>query len=192
MPQTLEVWLVRHGETEWSLSGQHSGRFDLPLTAHGEEEARAVGRLLDGTTFDTVLCSPLERARRTCEITGHMAAAKIDPDLQEWDYGDCTGFTHEQLAERYPGWTIWRGPVPHGETIADIAARARRVIDRLRRGQGRTLLFSHGHFLRVLATQWIGLAPENGCHFALETSSYCILGEDVGFPAIRAWNVRGR
>ena len=187
---SLEVWLIRHGETKWSITGQHSGRYDLPLTAQGEEEAREVSRLLAGRHFDPVLCSPLQRARRTCEITGHLPVARIDPDLQEWDYGDCTGFTQDELQERFPGWTIWSGPVPNGESIADVAGRALRVIDRLRRSHGRAALFAHGHFLRVFATQWLGLAPESGRHLALETSAYCILGEDAGFPAIRAWNVK--
>ncbi len=186
-----EVLLIRHGETEWSISGQHSGRVDLALTARGEDEAREVARLLAGQTFDCVLCSPLQRAIRTCEIAGYLPTARIEPDLREWDYGDCTTFTQEQMCERYPGWSVWGGPLPNGETAGDVAQRARRVIERLRRFPQTTAIFSHGHFLRVFATQWLGLAPESGCHFALQTSAYCILGEDAGFPAIRAWNVKG-
>ena len=185
-----EVLLIRHGETEWSISGQHSGRIDLPLTARGEDEAREVGRLLAGQTFERVVCSPLQRAVRTSEIAGYLPVAQIDPDLREWDYGDCTTFTQDQMCERYPGWTVWSGPLPNGETAGDVAQRARRVIERLRQSRQRTAIFSHGHFLRVFATQWLGLAPEAGRHFALETSAYCILGEDAGFPAIRAWNVK--
>ncbi len=190
MLQPGEVLLIRHGETEWSISGQHSGRFDLPLTARGEDEAREVGRLLAGQRFDCVLCSPLQRALRTCEIAGYLAVARIDSDLQEWDYGDCTGFTQDQMCERFPGWNLWAGPVPYGETAAVVARRARRVIGRLRESPQRTAIFAHGHFLRVFATQWLDLPPDSGKHFALETSAYCILGEDAGYPAIRAWNVR--
>ena len=190
MSNPAEVWLIRHGETEWSITGQHCGRRDLPMTERGEEEAREVGRLLAGQVFDHVWCSPLQRARRTCEITGHLAAAHIDPDLQEWDYGDCTGFTLEQLTQRYAGWTVWNGPVPNGEAIGDVARRAARVIHRLRKLEGRVAIFAHGHFLRVFATLWLGLPPQCGCHLALETSAYCVLGEDAGFPAIRAWNVK--
>ncbi len=185
-----EIWLVRHGETAWSITGQHSGRTDLPLTARGEREAELVKPLLAGVTFDTVLSSPLQRARRTCEIAGYAAVAAIDPDLQEWDYGDCTSFTEEQMRERFPGWNIWDGPVPNGESIEDIAARARRVVAKLRAARGRVLIFAHGHFLRVLATQWLGLPPQAGRHFALETSAVCVLGEDAGFPALRRWNLR--
>jgi probable phosphoglycerate mutase len=164
---------------------------DLPLTARGEEEAREVGRLLAGRTFDRVLCSPLQRAVRTCELAGFLGVAEIEPDLHEWDYGDCTGFTQDRMRERYPGWTLWCGPVPNGEMGADVARRAGRVIERLRQSPQTTAIFAHGHFLRVFATAWLGIAPELGRHFALETSAFCILGEDAGEPAIRAWNVRG-
>jgi probable phosphoglycerate mutase len=177
-----EVLLIRHGETEWSISGQHSGKYDLPLTARGEDEARELGRLLAGQT--------LQRAVRTCELAGYLHVAQIESSLHEWDYGDCTGFTQNQMCERYPGWTVWSGPVPNGETAADVARRARRVIERLRQSRQGTAIFAHGHFLRVFATQWLGIAPELGRHFALETSAYCILGEDAGFPAVRAWNAR--
>jgi len=190
MPDRAEVWLIRHGETAWSLTGQHSGRFDLPLTPRGEEEARAVAPLLAARRFDRVICSPLARARRTCEIVGLLSAAEIDPEVQEWDYGDCTGCTQQEMAARFSGWNIWSGPVPNGESIADVAARARRVADRLRGAPGATALFAHGHFLRVFTTQWLGLDPAAGRHLALETSAVCILGEDAGFPAIRAWNVK--
>ena len=185
-----EIWLVRHGETEWSITGQHSGRTDLPLTARGEDEARDVARFLEARRFDHVWCSPLQRARRTCEISGFASVARIEPNLQEWDYGDCTGYTQEQLAERYPGWNIWAGPVPNGESIEEIAGRACRVVERLRTLEGRVVIFAHGHFLRVLATQWLGLAPQSGRNLALETSGVCVLGYDAGFPAIRVWNLR--
>jgi len=185
-----EVWLIRHGQTEWSLSGQHSGRYDLPLTAQGEQEALATRELLGGRKFDHVFCSPLRRAVRTCELAGYSDVATLDPDFQEWDYGDCTGFTMEQIQERYPGWTIWKGPVPNGESLDDIAGRALRAADRLRELKGTTAVFAHGHFLRVFATQWLGLPAVSARHLALETSAICILGEDAGYPAIRAWNLK--
>ena len=190
MRDPLELWLVRHGETAWSITGQHSGRYDLPLTRCGEIEAESLRPLLRAETFDRVLCSPLQRARRTCEIAGYGGEAVIEPDLQEWDYGDWTGFTQAQIRERFPGWTIWDGPVPNGESIDAIAARARRVIEKLRTAEERVLLFAHGHFLRVLATQWLGLQPQAGRHLALETAAVSVLGKDAGFPAIRRWNLR--
>ncbi|HYO83233.1 MAG TPA: histidine phosphatase family protein [Bryobacteraceae bacterium] len=183
-----EVWLVRHGETEWSLTGQHSGRNDIALTPNGEEEARRVAPLLRGEHFDQVLCSTLQRARRTCSLAGFGERAEFDPELQEWDYGECTGLTREQLGEKYPGWTIWAGPVPGGESIGEIGARARRVVEAVRSRGGRTLIFSHGHFLRVFTTEWLSLPPDSGKHFALFTSAVCIVGEEAGTPAILAWN----
>ncbi len=188
-PETT-VWLVRHGETEWSLSGQHTGRNDLPLTQHGEEEALAVRDLLKGRTFSLVLCSPLTRARRTCEIAGFSDVAVIDPEIQEWDYGDVSGRTSAQVREEHPGWTIWKGPVFNGESLDQLGARAKRVAERLRSHGDRCLVFSHGHFLRVLTAEWLRLPPVTGQNFALQTASVCVLGEDAGYPAIRAWNYR--
>lgn len=188
MSRSIEIWLIRHGETEWSLSGQHSGRYDLPLTASGEEEARRTAAALDGRPFDLVLCSPLQRARRTCEIAGYLPVARIEPDIQEWDYGDCTGLTRAQLIQKHGNWSIWDGPVPNGESIDQIAARARRVIASLDGHQGTVALFAHGHFLRVFATQFLGLAPQHGRNLALTTAAVSVLGYDDGFPAILAWN----
>lgn len=188
----MEIWLIRHGETEWSITGQHSGRHDLPLTPHGEHEAEQVRRILDNREFDLVLCSPLRRAARTCQIAGYHSTALIEPDIQEWDYGNCTGRTEQQMRERFPGWTIWDGPVPDGESIEDIAARAMKSVTRLRPLCGRVAIFSHGHFLRVFVTQWLGLPPQAGRHFALETGAICILGKDAGIPAIRKWNMSAR
>lgn len=188
MPQSLEIWLIRHGETAWSLTGQHSGRYDLPLTANGEEEARRTARALNGRPFDLVLCSPLQRARRTCEIAGYLNQAVIEPGIQEWDYGDCTGFTRAQLEQRYGQWSIWDGPVPSGESIDEIAARACGVIASLQGRTGTVALFAHGHFLRIFATQFLGLPPEHGRNLALHTAAISILGFDDGYPAILAWN----
>ncbi len=188
MSRSTEIWLIRHGETEWSLSGQHSGRYDLPLTANGEEEARRTARALNGRAFDLVLCSPLQRARRTCEIAGYLPHARLEPDIQEWDYGDCTGFTRAQLEQKHGRWSIWDGPVPNGESIDEIAARARRVIQSLNGHSGTVALFAHGHFLRVFATQFLGLPPQHGRNLAFTTAAVSILGYDDGFPAILAWN----
>jgi len=188
MPRSTQIWLIRHGETAWSLTGQHSGRHDLPLTANGEAEARRTARALNGRAFDLVLCSPLQRARRTCEIAGYLAQARIEPAIQEWDYGDCTGFTRAQLEQRYGSWSIWDGPVPNGESIHQIAARARRAAASLPAQAGCIALFSHGHFLRVFATQFLGLPPQHGRNLALHTAAISILGYDDGFPAILAWN----
>ena len=183
-----EFWLVRHGETEWALTGQHSGRYDIPLTPSGEREAEALRGILKPENFETVLCSPLRRARRTCEIAGFANVAVIEPDIMEWDYGDCTSFTQDQMREKFPGWNIWDGPVPNGESIDQIAARAMRVIDRYGENRGRILLFAHGHFLRVFATQFLKLPPQAGMHLALDPCAVCVLGQDAGFPAICQWN----
>lgn len=190
MSNPSRIWLIRHGETEWSLSGQHSGRYDLPLTPNGEDEARAAALALAGRSFDLVLCSPLQRAKRTCELAGYLDVAKMEPDIMEWDYGECTGFTQEQIRERIPGWTIWNGPVPGGESPDEIAARARRVIASLPANGAEVALFSHGHFLRIFASQFLEMAPQAGRHLALETAAICILGFDGEFPAVRAWNLR--
>ncbi len=126
---------------------------------------------------------------RTCEIAGYLGQATLDPDVQEWDYGDCTGMTEGQMRRQFPAWNLWDGPIPNGEAIADIAARAARVVARIRCAGGRVAIFSHGHFLRVFTTQWLGLCPQAGKHFALETGSVSVLGEDAGVPAIRKWNL---
>ena len=153
-----ELWLVRHGETEWSLSGAHTGRTDIPLTAAGREKAAAVGRYLAGRKFAGVLVSPLVRARETCRLAGYENA-QIDADLSEWDYGDYEGRTTSQIQAERPGWTLWRDGVPNGETAAQVAARADSVIARALaiEGENDVILFAHGHILRVLAARWLGL-----------------------------------
>ena len=188
MPKPLQIWLIRHGETEWSKSGQHTGREDLPLTEHGE--ARQAAALLAGVEFDGVLVSTLQRARRTAEITGHLAQATLEPLVQEWDYGRLNGRTLEDIREEFPGWSIWRGPVPGGESIDDVAARADTVLDRLLNAGGRFAIFSHGHFLRVLTARYLELDPRAAKHFALATASLSVLGFDNGFPAIQRWNIK--
>lgn len=185
-----QIWLIRHGETEWSLSGQHTGREDLPLTPHGEEEAAQTATLLAGVHFDTVLVSTLQRARRTAELTGHLPHARLEPLVQEWDYGSLNGRTFEDIREEFPGWSIWRGPVPGGETIEEVAERADIVLDQILTAGGTVAVFSHGHFLRVLTARFLDLDPRAGKHFALGTAALSVLGFDNGFPAIIRWNIK--
>ena len=185
-----EIWLIRHGETAWSLSGQHTGRTDLPLTAAGEQRAREVGRFLAGRPFALVLTSPLTRARETCRLAGYGEVAQIEPDLREWDYGDYEGRTREQIQESVPGWTIWTGPVPHGETIQQVAARASRVIERASGAAGDVALFAHGHLLRILTACWLGIAPDGGRFFALSAGSLSVLGHEHETRVISQWNLQ--
>jgi len=185
-----ELWLVRHGETEWSLSGAHTGRTDIPLTAAGREKAAAVGRYLAGRKFAGVLVSPLGRARETCRLAGYENA-QIDADLSEWDYGDYEGRTTSQIQAERPGWTLWSDGVPNGETAAQVAARADSVIARALaiEGENDVILFAHGHILRVLAARWLGLPPENGRLFALSTAAVSTLGYERETRVITRWNL---
>ncbi len=187
----FRVVLFRHGETAWSLTGQHTGRTDLPLTERGEQDARALGEVLRGVSFDHVLTSPLQRARRTCELAGFGAAAVVDSDLCEWDYGEYNGRTLDEIRADRPGWLVFRDGCPGGESPGDMSARADRVVGRLRTMTGVTAVFSHGHFLRSLAARWMGAPLITGQHLALETSSISALGyehRDVSLPVIAAWN----
>jgi broad specificity phosphatase PhoE len=184
------VYLARHGETAWTLSGQHTGRTDLPLTEGGERNGRALGERLRGLVFAKVFTSPLQRAVPTCERAGFGAAAELDPDLMEWDYGRYEGRrTVEILVER-PDWQLFRDGCPGGETPSAIGARADRVVGRVRAVHGDVLLFSSGHFLRVLAARWLGLEPAGGRHFLLSTASLGVLSyeHNLAEPAIRLWN----
>ena len=185
-----EIYLVRHGETEWSASGKHTGRTDIPLTAAGEAAARGVAERLKGLSFQAVWSSPSQRAFNTCTLAGFGASVVKKDDLQEWDYGAYEGVkTKEILAER-PGWQLFRDGCPDGETAADVGARADTIIAGLRAIEGNVLVFSSSHFLRVLAARWIGLPPEGGAHFVLDTASLSILGyeHDLTEPVIRKWN----
>ena len=185
------VYLARHGETAWTLTGQHTGLTDLPLTERGERNARRLGERLKGLSFAKVLTSPLQRAARTCELAGFGAEAEVDRDLLEWNYGEYEGRrTAEILAER-PGWQIFRDGCPGGESPDQIGARADRVVSRLRAIQGDVLLFSSGHFLRVLAARWLGLEAAGGRYFLLSTASLGTLAyehNNLVEPVIRLWN----
>ncbi len=185
------LFLARHGETAWSLSGQHTGLTDLPLTEQGERNARLVGeKQLHGRPFARVFSSQLQRARRTCELAGYGDKVEIDPDLAEWDYGDYEGRTTADIRRERPDWQLFRDGCPGGESIADVAARADRVIARLRAIGQDVLLFSSGHFLRVLAARWLGQPALFGQYLFLSTATLSILGydHDTSEPVIRLWN----
>ena len=184
------VYLVRHGETEWSASGRHTGRTDIPLTPEGERKARGLSERLRGKTFDRVFTSPLQRARRTCELAGFGPVAKADPDLLEWNYGDYEGRKTKEILSTRPGWLLFRDGCPNGEQPADVGMRADRVIARLRAVDDRAILFSSGHILRVLAARWLALPPSEGRLFLLGTASVSLLGyeHDKSEPAIALWN----
>jgi len=184
------VYLARHGETAWSLSGQHTGLTDLPLTKRGERNARRLGARLSGLEFAAVFTSPLQRATRTCALAGFGAVAEEDGNLVEWNYGQYEGRrTFEILAER-PGWQLFRDGCPGGETPAQVGKRADAVLSRVRAVSGNVLLFSSGHFLRVLAARWLGLPPSEGRYFMLSTASLSALGyeRDASEPVIRLWD----
>jgi broad specificity phosphatase PhoE len=184
------TYLARHGETAWTISRQHTGATDLPLTAQGEGEALRLGERLEGLTFAAVLTSPLQRAMRTCELAGFGAGARVEPDLIEWNYGAYEGRTSADIHRERPDWQLFRDGCPGGESPDQIGARADRVIRRVRSIEGNTLLFSSGHILRVFAARWLGLDPGAGRYFLLGTASLSVLGyeHDRSEPAIRLWN----
>jgi broad specificity phosphatase PhoE len=182
------LWLVRHGETEWARLGRHTSRTDVPLTPAGREQARALGRRLVAHAFALVLTSPLTRASRTADLAGFGATAIADADLREWDYGALEGRLTADIQTQFPGWTIWRGPWPEGETIEQVAARADRVIARVRAVDGDVLVFGHGHQLRVLTGRWLDLPPSSGAMFALGTATISILGWEHETAVVETWN----
>lgn len=180
---------MRHGETEWSLSGAHTGRTDLPLTPRGEDKARALGARLAGHKFALVLTSPMQRARRTCELAGFGAQAQIEPNLQEWDYGAYEGRSTADIHRDRPGWSLFRDGVPGGETVEHVAQRADAVIQRALQAQGDVALFAHGHILRILGTRWIELPPRDARLLALSTASISTLGYEHENRVIARWNL---
>lgn len=187
----LQLYLIRHGETEWSISGQHTGTTDIPITARGEAEARELSRRLRGIPFTHVMTSPLKRARRTCELAALSPTPEVEPDLAEWNYGDYEGQRSEEIIQTEPGWNIFLNGSQNGETPAKVSERADHLIARLRKLRGNVALFTHGHFGRVITMRWIGLPVAMGQHFQLSTASISILGYDphhLEVPVIALWN----
>ena len=184
------IYLARHGETAWSVTGQHTGVTDLPLTDRGERNAVRLGERLVGLVFTKVLTSPLQRAARTCELAGFGAVANVDRDLMEWNYGDYEGLRTVEIRAKRPDWHLFRDGCPNGESPVQIGARADRVVSRMRAIKGDVLLFSSGHFLRVFAARWLGLEPVAGKFLMLDTASLSALSyeHDLSQPAIRFWN----
>ena len=185
------IHLIRHGETEWSLSGRHTGVSDIPLTTQGEEQARRLAARLRGLTFSHVISSPRTRAQRTCELAGFAASMEVDPELREWDYGDFEGRTRAEIHRERPDWNLFIDVAPGGESPGQVLARATRVVQRLHDLEGAVLIFSHGHFLRVLAAAWTGIPVVHAQRLALSTASHGILGfehERADSPSISLWN----
>jgi broad specificity phosphatase PhoE len=184
----MNLFCIRHGETQWSLSGQHTGVTDIPLTNNGRELATRLRAPLSRYNFSLVLVSPLKRAMETCALAGLSDDAVIEADLKEWNYGDYEGLTTEQIHERDADWLLFRDGCPNGETPEEVGVRVDRIIARARQQEGDVALFAHGHVLRTLAARWIGLPPQEGLRFLLDTGTLCILGTYRRFPAIKTWN----
>ncbi len=191
MAAPAQIAVVRHGQTEWSVNGRHTGTTDIPLTDHGRAEARDSAPLVHAMAIDHVRCSPLQRARETCDLLGLDRAPTIDPDLVEWDYGIYEGITTREIRETIPDWTVWFGGCPEGETPDQVAARVDRVIATARATGGTTLVVAHGHVLRVLTARWLGLPPEGGRFFRLDTATVSLLGWERETPVVLQWNSRG-
>jgi len=184
----MKLYCIRHGETEWSLSGQHTGLTDIPLTDNGRALARRLRPTLSNCRFSLVLVSPLKRALETCALAGLADDAEIESDLMEWNYGNYEGLTSEQIPESNPGWQVFRDGCPGGEMPDQVAARVDRVIGRALEVEGDVALFSHGHLLRTLAARWIGLPPQEGARFLLDTGTLCTLGFYRDERAVKVWN----
>jgi broad specificity phosphatase PhoE len=185
-----ELWLIRHGETAWSLSGAHTGSTDLPLTPVGEDKARALGSKLAGHPFSLVLTSPMQRARRTCELAGLGSQAQIEQNLREWNYGAYEGLSTDDIRRNRPDWSLFRDGVPGGETIDQVAVRAEAVIQRALQADGDVALFAHGHILRILTARWLTLEPADARLFALGTASISTLGHEHEYRVITEWNLK--
>ena len=190
-----ELWLIRHGETTWSAEGRHTGRTDIPLTENGRRQAAVLGKALAGTKFAAVRCSPLLRAKETCEIAGFGSVAEVDEGLREWDYGVYEGRTSQEIQAEIPGWSVWKDAIVGGETVEQVGARADGVIARALSAAGpqtdqvaRVALFAHAHILRILAARWIGLGPRGGSLFALGTGSVSVLGWEKETRVVQRWN----
>jgi len=183
-----QVVLLRHGETEWSLSGRHTGKTDIPLTEQGRRQAKALGPELRQWKFALVLTSPLQRATETCRLAGYGHQAQARPELAEWDYGRYEGMTTEQITQTSPHWSLWRDGGPGGEKASDVGRRVDRVISEIRATDGDVLIFAHGHVLRVLTARWLEEPAETGRHYELQTAALCVLGYEHADPVIRRWN----
>lgn len=191
MSAGTELWLIRHGETEWSLSGKHTSRTDIALTEHGRERAAELRDYLAGRTFDRVMVSPMQRARETCTIAGYGEVAVVDEGLREWDYGVYEGKTTAEIREEVPGWSVWKDEIVGGETVEHVGERADGVIARalnVEGASGRVALFAHAHILRILAARWVGLAADGGRLFSLGTGSVSVLGWERETRVVEAWN----
>jgi probable phosphoglycerate mutase len=184
-----ELVLVRHGETEWSRSGRHTGNTDIPLTEEGAAAALRAGERLAGREFALVLTSPMQRARETARLAGYGERAVVDEDLRERDYGEYEGVTTKEVRKTIPGWDVWRDDVPGGETPAQVGARADRVIERALAAEGDTLVFAHGHLLRIVGARWMGMGPEGGGRLVVRTAALCVLGFERERRVLKAWNV---
>jgi probable phosphoglycerate mutase len=191
MAAAAQIAVVRHGQTEWSLNGRHTGTTDIPLTDEGRAEARASAPLVQAMPIDRIVCSPLQRARETCGLLGLGHEPTIDADLVEWNYGIYEGITTKEIRETVPDWTVWFGGCPEGETPDEVAARVDRVIAAAREAGGTTLVVAHGHVLRVLTARWLGLAPQDGRFFRLDTATVSLLGWERETPVVLQWNSRG-
>lgn len=183
--------LLRHGETEWTISGRHTGRSDIELTEAGREEARAAGRRLEGMKFDRVVTSPMHRAVETCRLAGFGDGATTDDALMEWDYGEYEGITTAEIQETVPDWSLFVQGCPGGESAADVGARVDPLVDAAREGEGNWLFAAHGHVLRVVGARWVGLPPEDGVMLNLGTAAVCFLGFEHDRPVITHWNLTG-
>jgi broad specificity phosphatase PhoE len=180
--------IIRHGETEWTLNGRHTGRTDIPLTENGRDAARQLAPLAAHVRFALVLTSPMRRARETCELAGLGDQAQSDANLLEWNYGEYEGLTAQEIYARHPGWRVFTDGCPGGESPAEVASRVDRVIARVRGVQGDVALFAHGHVFRVFAARWLGLPPAAGCHFLLDPATLSVLSHYRGWPAVKCWN----
>ncbi len=185
---SLQLWLIRHGETEWSLSGAHTSRTDIPLTARGEERAEKIRDYLHHRQFSLVLTSPMQRARETCRVAGYGDVAQVEDNLREWDYGIYEGRTTADIRKEQPNWSIWDGPPPEGEPVEHVAERTQKVIDRAAQAGGQVALFAHAHILRILTATWLGLPPRAGSLFALGTGSVSTLGYERETKVVSTWN----
>jgi probable phosphoglycerate mutase len=189
--QRPRIWIIRHGQTQWSETGRHTGRTDVPLTEDGRLRARRLSTMLAGRPFARVISSPLSRAFETCRLAGYADQAELVDDLLEWDYGDYEGLKTSEIRQTEPGWSVWTGTVPGGETLAQVASRCDRVIEVSLEAAGDVLLVAHGHVLRVLAARWLGLTPQAGQLLALEPAAIGVLGYEHEYHVIRKWNEDG-